>query len=95
MALAEGAAADILTREAHRETLALVAAGSGGQAAATAARSPSTSGVVSRKTHDLLSDVLDQIDAKCEKVSVTELQEQIEELEDFVQSSDVVAMQKL
>ena len=30
-----------------------------------------------------------------EKVSVTELQEQIEELEDFVQSSDVVAMQKL
>ena len=24
-------------------------------------------------THDLLSDVLDQIDAKCEKVSVTEL----------------------
>jgi elongation factor 1-beta len=30
-----------------------------------------------------------------EKVSVTELQEQIEELEDFVQSSDVVTMQKL
>jgi elongation factor 1-beta len=30
-----------------------------------------------------------------EKVSVTDLQEQIEELEDFVQSSDVVAMQKL
>jgi len=30
-----------------------------------------------------------------EKVSVTELQERIEELEDFVQSSDVVAMQKL
>ena len=30
-----------------------------------------------------------------EKVSVTELQEQIEELEDFVQSSDVVAMMKL
>lgn len=30
-----------------------------------------------------------------EKVSVTELQEQIEELEDYVQSSDVVAMQKL
>jgi elongation factor 1-beta len=29
------------------------------------------------------------------KVSVTELQEQIEELEDFVQSSDVVTMQKL
>ena len=26
-------------------------------------------------THDLLSDVLDQIDAKCEKVSVTELRE--------------------
>lgn len=30
-----------------------------------------------------------------EKVSVTELQEHIEELEDFVQSSDVVAMMKL
>jgi len=30
-----------------------------------------------------------------EKVSVTDLQEQIEGLEDFVQSSDVVAMQKL
>lgn len=30
-----------------------------------------------------------------EKVSVTELQEQIEELEVFVQSSDVVAMMKL
>jgi elongation factor 1-beta len=30
-----------------------------------------------------------------EKVSITELQEQIEELEDFVQSSDVVTMQKL
>lgn len=30
-----------------------------------------------------------------EKVSITELQEQIEELEDFVQSSDVVAMMKL
>jgi elongation factor 1-beta len=30
-----------------------------------------------------------------EKVSVTDLQEQIEELEDFVQSSDVVGMQKL
>jgi elongation factor 1-beta len=30
-----------------------------------------------------------------EKVSVTELQEQIEELEDFVQSSDIVTMQKL
>ncbi|KAM0712643.1 hypothetical protein Q7P35_000090 [Cladosporium inversicolor] len=30
-----------------------------------------------------------------EKISVTELQEQIEELEDFVQSSDVVGMQKL
>jgi bifunctional DNase/RNase len=26
-------------------------------------------------THDLLSDVLDQIDAKCEKVSVTELRD--------------------
>lgn len=30
-----------------------------------------------------------------EKVSTTELQEQIEELEDYVQSSDVAAMQKL
>lgn len=30
-----------------------------------------------------------------EKVSVTELQEQIEELKDFVQSTDVFAMQKL
>lgn len=30
-----------------------------------------------------------------EKVSVTDLQEQIEGLEDFVQSSDVFAMQKL
>jgi elongation factor 1-beta len=30
-----------------------------------------------------------------EKVSVTELQEQIEELDEFVQSSDVVTMQKL
>lgn len=30
-----------------------------------------------------------------EKVSTTELQEEIEELEDFVQSSDVAAMQKL
>lgn len=30
-----------------------------------------------------------------EKVSVTELQEQIEELEDFVQSTDIFAMQKL
>lgn len=30
-----------------------------------------------------------------EKVSVTDLQEQIEELEDYVQSSDVVAMMKL
>ena len=29
------------------------------------------------------------------QVSVTDLQEQIEGLEDFVQSSDVVAMQKL
>jgi bifunctional DNase/RNase len=26
-------------------------------------------------THDLLSDVLDQMDAKCEKVSVTELRD--------------------
>lgn len=30
-----------------------------------------------------------------EKVSVTDLQEQVEELEDYVQSSDVVTMQKL
>jgi elongation factor 1-beta len=30
-----------------------------------------------------------------QKVSVTELQEQIEDLEEFVQSSDVVAMQKI
>jgi len=30
-----------------------------------------------------------------EKVSVTDLQEQIEELDDFVQSSDVFAMQKI
>ena len=30
-----------------------------------------------------------------EKVSLDELQEEIDELEDYVQSSDVVAMQKL
>lgn len=30
-----------------------------------------------------------------DKVSTTELQEEIEELEDYVQSSDIVAMQKL
>ena len=30
-----------------------------------------------------------------EKVSVTELQEEVDELEDFVQSTDVVAMMKL
>lgn len=30
-----------------------------------------------------------------DKVSLDELQEQIDELEDYVQSSDVVAMQKL
>lgn len=30
-----------------------------------------------------------------EKVSVVDLQEQVEELEDYVQSSDVVTMQKL
>jgi elongation factor 1-beta len=30
-----------------------------------------------------------------EKVSVSDLQEKIEEIEDFVQSSDVAAMQKL
>ncbi len=30
-----------------------------------------------------------------EKISVTELQEEIEELEEWVQSSDVAAMQKL
>lgn len=30
-----------------------------------------------------------------EKISLEELQEEIEEIEDFVQSSDIVAMQKL
>jgi elongation factor 1-beta len=30
-----------------------------------------------------------------EKVSLDELQEQIQEIEDYVQSSDIVAMQKL